>query len=77
MNIKDKVYGSLILDDEADQASLNTLIRRKGEKSSTYKLINSLIKSHSSHTTFIQVTATASALFCIPSDDPLSPTKIS
>ena len=52
------------------------MIRQKKE-SPTYKLIKNLIDCHSKFTTFIQVTATANALFCIPSDDELSPTYVS
>ena len=76
LNLIDKNFGSMILDDEADQASLNTMIRKKSE-SPTYKLINDLINCHSKYTTFVQVTATANALFCIPSDDKLSPKYVS
>ena len=76
LNLTKKNFGSIILDDEADQASLNTLIRSKRE-SPTYKFIKDLIDCHSKFTTFIQVTATANALFCIPSDDELSPKYVS
>ena len=75
-NLNEKNFGSIILDDEADQASLNTMIRKQRE-SPTYKLIKDLIDCHSQFTTFIQVTATANALFCIPSDDELSPQYVS
>ena len=77
LQINERSFGSLILDDEADQASLNTMLRREGQKSPTYSYINSLINTHSTSTTFVQVTATASALFCIPADDPLSPLYVS
>tara|TARA_Y100000589_G_scaffold121029_1_gene115429 strand:- start:360 stop:2684 length:2325 start_codon:yes stop_codon:yes gene_type:complete len=77
LDINQKEFGSLILDDEADQASLNTMLRSEGQKSPTYRNINSLINAHSKNTTFVQVTATASALFCIPADDPLSPLYVS
>ena len=77
LQINQKTFGSIILDDEADQASLNTMLRSEGQKSPTYSYINSLIKTHSTFTTFVQVTATASALFCIPADDPLSPLYVS
>lgn len=61
-NLSEKDFGSIILDDEADQASLNTMIRKKRE-SPTYKLINDLINCHSKFTTFVQVTATAMLFF--------------
>jgi hypothetical protein len=65
---------SLMMDDEADQASPNTDVADKyGGASSTYTAIKKLRSVHSIYHTFIQVTATAQGLFCIPEDDFLSP----
>ena len=68
---------SIMLDDEADQASLNTKASSPGQSSSTYSAILQLRASHSRFHTFFQITATAQALFCIPEDDPLSPEYVS
>ena len=62
---------ALIIDDEADQASLNIAVR-KGNESSTYRRIlqiRSLVPSH----TFLQYTATPQALLLINLIDQLSP----
>ncbi|MEM7410419.1 MAG: Z1 domain-containing protein [Myxococcota bacterium] len=62
---------SLIIDDEADQASLNTLVRR-GELSTTYLNIN-LVRALLPRHTFLQYTATPQAVLLINLIDVLSP----
>lgn len=62
---------SLIIDDEADQASLNNLVR-KGKRSSVYRAITSLREAIPSHT-YLQYTATPQANIFIPLIDQLSP----
>ena len=62
---------TLIIDDEGDQASLNTLVQ-KGETSTTYQRILSLRK-HFPHHTFLQYTATPQAPLLINLIDVLSP----
>ena len=62
---------TLIIDDEGDQASLNTMIRN-GEASTTYQCILSL-RDCLSHHTFLQYTATPQALLLINLIDVLSP----
>lgn len=62
---------TLIIDDEGDEASLNTLVK-KGKKSTTYLAIEELknvLKRHS----FVSVTATPQANLLISSLDVLSP----
>lgn len=61
----------LIIDDEGDEASLNTLVK-KGKKSSTYKAIESL-KGQLKRHCFVSVTATPQANLLIDSMDILSP----
>jgi hypothetical protein len=61
----------LIIDDEGDEASLNTLVK-KGKKSSTYKAIESLKSKLLKHC-FLSVTATPQANLLIDSMDVLSP----
>ena len=61
----------LIIDDEADQASLNTLVR-SGEESRTYSAIDTL-RSHLKNHAFIQFTATPYAPLLLESSDPLFP----
>lgn len=61
----------LIIDDEADQASLNTKVQVGGE-SATYRSITLLRETISCHT-FIQYTATPQALLLISLIDLLSP----
>ena len=61
----------LIIDDEGDEASLNTLVK-KGKKSSTYSAIESL-KSILKRHCFISVTATPQANLLIDTLDVLSP----
>ena len=76
-NICKMDINSIMLDDEADQASLNTKAASFGRSSSTYSAILQLRSAHSKYHTFFQITATAQALFCIPEDDPLSPEFVS
>ena len=76
-NICKMDINSIMLDDEADQASLNTKAASFGKSSSTYSAILELRSAHSKFHTFFQITATAQALFCIPEDDPLSPEYVS
>lgn len=61
----------LIIDDEADQASLNNQVKR-GKESATYHQIVQL-RSHLLHHTFLQYTATPQALLLINLIDILSP----
>ena len=61
----------LIIDDEADQASLNTEARR-GEESSTYRRLLSLRDALPTHT-YLQYTATPQAPLLISIIDSLSP----
>ncbi len=77
--IKENVFGgeeldekpTLIIDDEGDEASLNTLVN-KGRKSSTYRAIEDL-KSVLKRHCFVSVTATPQANILIDSMDILSP----
>lgn len=62
---------AIIIDDEADQASLNTKIRQ-GQESPTYQKLLS-IKSRVSNHTFLQYTATPQAPLLINIIDVLSP----
>lgn len=62
---------TLIIDDEGDQASLNTMIK-KDEASTTYQRILSLRECFPHHT-FLQYTATPQALLLINLIDVLSP----
>ncbi len=65
---------SLILDDEADQASLNTHAKKNtAPRSATNSSILNLKKSHTQFCTYIQVTATAQSILLQEKDDPLSP----
>lgn len=61
----------LIIDDEADQASLNVKFRR-GNQSTTYKNILSLRSQFPSHA-YLQYTATPQAPLLVSIDDALSP----
>src|SRR5690606_26362168 len=61
----------LVIDDEADQAGLNTLVR-EGEESTTYRHLTSL-RRHLPHHTFLQYTATPQAPLLINIIDVLSP----
>lgn len=61
----------LIIDDEGDEASLNTLVK-KGKKSSTYKAIE-FLKMRLTRHCFVSVTATPQANLLIDSMDVLSP----
>ena len=62
---------TLIIDDEGDQASLNTQVQ-KGESSTTYQRILSL-RAYFPHHTFLQYTATPQAPLLINLIDVLSP----
>lgn len=62
---------SLIIDDEADQASLNTKAST-AEVSGTYKAILKMRESIDSHL-FVQYTATPYAPLLLPDNDPLMP----
>ena len=62
---------ALIVDDEADQASLNTLVNR-GRESTTYRRIMEL-RDTVPHHTFLQYTATPQAPLLINIIDSLSP----
>lgn len=64
----------LIIDDEADQASLNTR-PTKPTPSSTYSAICNLRDSHPNHL-YVQYTATPYAPLLLPPDDPLMPTSV-
>ena len=72
--IEDSRLGSrriLILDDEADQASLNTLVQSQGE-SRTHEAIVNLRQVCMNHA-YIQYTATPYALLLVGHEDPLYP----
>lgn len=79
MKIKERLFNdidfsqkaTLIIDDEGDEASLNTLVK-KGKKSSTYKAIEELKTALGRHC-FLSVTATPQANLLISSMDLLSP----
>jgi len=62
---------TLVIDDEADQASLNNAIRR-GDQTATYRRVLSL-RDLLPHHTFLQYTATPQALLLINLIDVLSP----
>jgi hypothetical protein len=62
---------ALIIDDEADQASLNTKVQR-GEESTTYQRLRELREAMPGHT-FLQYTATPQAPLLINIADNLSP----
>lgn len=66
-----RVAPSLIVDDEADQASLNTLVKR-GDLSSTYRELRRVRSMLTNHT-FLQYTATPQANLLINLIDVLSP----
>lgn len=66
---------TLVIDDEADQASLNNLVRQ-GTESATYHRINE-IRRLIPHHTFLQYTATPQALLLISLIDSLSPRFVS
>lgn len=69
LNLQD--VPTLVVDDEADQASLNTLVRR-GRESTTYRRLLELRETLPSHT-FLQYTATPQAPLLINIIDSLSP----
>ena len=74
LKIEDLEVPTLIIDDEGDQASLNTMVQ-KGDASPTYQRILSLRKCLPNHT-FLQYTATPQALLLINLIDVLSPNFI-
>jgi hypothetical protein len=65
---------TLIIDDEADQASLNTLVRQKRQSTTYQRLLN--VRSAVPHHTFIQYTATPQAPLLINIIDALSPSFV-
>lgn len=65
---------ALVIDDEADQASLNNQVRR-GTESATYSRIQTL-RQLLPHHTFLQYTATPQALLLINLIDTLSPSFV-
>ncbi|MGX1360739.1 Z1 domain-containing protein [Bradyrhizobium elkanii] len=69
MNLKN--VPALLIDDEADQASLNTKVKR-GEESTTYQRLRELREALPCHT-FLQYTATPQAPLLINIADNLSP----
>ena len=64
-------FKCLIIDDEADQASLNTLVRT-GDESATFAAIDRLRQAIPSHA-YIQYTATPYAPLLLDTHDPLFP----
>jgi hypothetical protein len=70
------LYGipTLVVDDEADQASLNTRVRRQ-EESTTYQRLLALRRALPNHT-FLQYTATPQAPLLINIIDVLSPSFV-
>src|SRR5690606_5459357 len=66
---------ALIVDDEADQASMNTKAQKPGEESTTYANIMELCRQLPHHT-YLQYTATPQAPLLINLIDKLSPTFI-
>lgn len=66
--------GILIIDDEADQASLNTQAKKRSEISKTYESIEELRSSIGTHS-YLQYTATPQAPLLIDIMDNLSPNK--
>ncbi len=64
----------LVLDDEGDQASLNTLVAQ-GRESPTYRAIGDLADALPSHL-YLQVTATPFAPLLLESNDRLSPSFV-
>ncbi|MDD7438196.1 MAG: Z1 domain-containing protein [Bacteroidales bacterium] len=66
--------GILIIDDEADQASLNTQAKKRSEISKTYESIEKLRSSIGTHS-YLQYTATPQAPLLIDIMDNLSPNK--
>jgi hypothetical protein len=68
---EDAAVPALIIDDEADQASFNTLVR-SGQLSPTYRRLNEL-RAALPHHSFLQYTATPQANLLINIIDALSP----
>jgi hypothetical protein len=69
LNLKD--VSVLVIDDEADQAGLNTLVQQ-GDQSTTYRQLLNL-RNHLPHHKFLQYTATPQAPLLINIIDVLSP----
>jgi len=65
---------ALVIDDEADQASLNSRVK-KGQESATFRRLNELRQSLPHHT-FLQYTATPQALLLINVINALSPSFV-
>lgn len=65
---------TLIIDDEADQASMNAQVRKNGETSTYSKLIN--LRKAIPHHSFLQYTATPQAPLLINIIDALSPSFV-
>lgn len=66
--------GAIVIDDEADQAGLNTLVGR-GDESATYRRILRLRRALPQHT-YLQYTATPQAILLISLLDRLSPSFV-
>jgi len=64
----------LIVDDEADAASLDTKQNDLTAESKIHELLCALKKLGSGGSLYLQVTATPQATLLLPSEDPLSPT---
>ena len=65
---------SLIIDDEADQASLNTLVRQQRQSTTYQRLLD--VRNAIPHHTFLQYTATPQAPLLINIIDALSPSFV-
>lgn len=68
-------WPALIIDDEADQASLNTRIRRPGNPSTTYSVLKQLRQVFDTFS-YVQYTATPQAPLLISIADTLSPSFV-
>ena len=69
-----KSFSTLIIDDEGDEASLNTMVR-EGGFSATYSRISDLRRSLPNHT-FLSYTATPEAPLLLALEDHLSPESV-
>jgi GTPase SAR1 family protein len=65
-------FKALIIDDEADQVSLNTLVRKENEESPTFKAIREMRSELNGHL-YLQYTATPYANVLLTPDDALAP----
>jgi hypothetical protein len=70
---KAKGLSVLIIDDEADQASLNTFTAKQNGKVSTINQVITDFRSYFPTTTYLQVTATPQALFLQRPEHPYRP----